>query len=365
MLNRSGRESYGEEAIGYVQLKRDGKKVIVKGRITPEQKVRQTPYHVEIHLCDESGIENTHCNCTASLGGCKHVYAFCIWLQRQSDTPSCTEVKCYWKKPRLSTIGKQLKSIKAKELSSKKPETSSFAPSKTSNFMLEVMEATEKHSVRPRGQIFKYFENFYLTDVYLDIIIYKFISKFLDTSFVKFSDFMCNFFNDKVCSEVENSTRAQNEISFWHKVRFGRITASKVYELSRCKTPDGSLVERVICAKKLKDNKYMARGRRLEPEVRKRVEEILQQKIKLTGFHIYLKEPLFGASPDGMLEDSVIEIKCPCSAAAQKNYIVDNKISNKFRAQVQLQMKVCGKKNAFFCVADENFEENKIVRILF
>ncbi|XP_046964290.1 uncharacterized protein LOC124533166 [Vanessa cardui] len=44
----SSRQSYGDDAIGYVQLKRDHTLCTVKCRICPEHRVRQTSYYVSM-----------------------------------------------------------------------------------------------------------------------------------------------------------------------------------------------------------------------------------------------------------------------------------------------------------------------------
>ncbi|KAJ8720544.1 hypothetical protein PYW08_006009 [Mythimna loreyi] len=68
-LLRSTRESYGDNAIGYVQIKRDGL--------------------VQSCKCED---------CAASEGGCKHAAALLLWLHRRSEEPPVTSVTCYWKK---------------------------------------------------------------------------------------------------------------------------------------------------------------------------------------------------------------------------------------------------------------------------
>lgn len=50
---RSQRESYGDSAVGYVQIKREGNLCVVKARITPEHNVRQKSYAVQA-VCDEA-----------------------------------------------------------------------------------------------------------------------------------------------------------------------------------------------------------------------------------------------------------------------------------------------------------------------
>ncbi|XP_047541297.1 uncharacterized protein LOC125074114 [Vanessa atalanta] len=116
-MQRSARDSYGDDAIGYVQVKRVGDVCTVKCRITPEHRVRTIPYHCSLE-CNEKDEEvlNVTCeDCAASRGGCKHTIAFLMWLHRRSEEPSTTATKCYWKKSKLSGIGTTLKMIKAKD----------------------------------------------------------------------------------------------------------------------------------------------------------------------------------------------------------------------------------------------------------
>ncbi|KAL4710253.1 hypothetical protein ACJJTC_003533 [Scirpophaga incertulas] len=119
-MQRSVRDNYGDDAIGYVQVKRVGNICTVKCGITPERRVRATPYHCSLE-CDEKDNEilNVMCkDCAASSGGCKHAVAFLMWLHRRSEEPSTTAIKCYWRKSKLSGIGTTFNMIKAKDFSS-------------------------------------------------------------------------------------------------------------------------------------------------------------------------------------------------------------------------------------------------------
>lgn len=54
------------------------------------------------------------------LGGCKYAYAFEAWLHRRSKEASPTDMSCYWKKRRLSSVGTKLKCLTVKEIISTK-----------------------------------------------------------------------------------------------------------------------------------------------------------------------------------------------------------------------------------------------------
>lgn len=69
-MTKSCRESYGDNAIGYVQVKRNLKVVNVVAKITPEHKLHDTPYSVEAQV-DESKmcLNFVACHgCVASQG---------------------------------------------------------------------------------------------------------------------------------------------------------------------------------------------------------------------------------------------------------------------------------------------------------
>ncbi|XP_017298545.1 uncharacterized protein LOC108252092 [Diaphorina citri] len=79
----------------------------VKGRITPEHRLRATPYNV-ICVIDEENEEiiDAQCeDCPASEGGCKHKIAFLMWIHRRSEEPTPMEIQSYWKKSTLSSAG--------------------------------------------------------------------------------------------------------------------------------------------------------------------------------------------------------------------------------------------------------------------
>lgn len=115
---RNGRESYGESAIGYVQVKREGNIHTVVCWVAPEHKVTSRGYKVEI-VVDSFKSEIVSCKCyecVAALGGCKHQVALLGWMHRRTEEKTPTEKECYWKKSKLSRVGTTVEFILAKEL---------------------------------------------------------------------------------------------------------------------------------------------------------------------------------------------------------------------------------------------------------
>ncbi|KAF9816534.1 hypothetical protein SFRURICE_010693 [Spodoptera frugiperda] len=152
----SSRASYGDDAVSYVQLKRENKFCTVKCKICPEHKVHAKLYGCTLVVDEEDDIIlSVQCqDCVASQGGCKHAIAFLMWVHRRT---------CLIKK-------------------------------------------------------------------------------------------------------VEEETREQSNSALWFELRYGRITASRTFEVSRCKTSDGTLIS-LIPGGKIPDTPAMKRGRVLENEM--------------------------------------------------------------------------------------------------
>lgn len=276
------------------------------------------------------------------LGGCKHALAFLMWVHRRTEDPSPTDVTSYWVRPRLSAVGTSKKFIAAADFGA-----SSFSPADSSrsgtSFMEEVLNVGLRENLE--GQIMQY------TPEYQDnldkLAIYKLLCHFCAEGGLSVEDFLA-FSSEQmtpdICKHAEKLTQGQADSPLWHEFRFGRITASKLHEFAHCKSPEGSLVETIIGAYKVRDTKHMKRGRLLEKEVLRTVEKQLQLKFYKCGFFMLPTYPMFGASPDAITAEFVVEVKCPATDKTFKNYIREGEVTSRFKAQVHLQMFCAQKK---------------------
>ncbi len=159
--DRAARESYGDHAIGYVQLKRVGSICSLVARITPEHKNTATPYEVKSEIDEKKeDIISASCVCSAKNGGCKHVIAFLCWLHRRTEDKSRTEVLAYWKKAPLSDVGKNIKTVFATDFAKKKKKPVDLFEEQL-NEILTLMEIIEKGRASSKNtsaiSVFRYF----------------------------------------------------------------------------------------------------------------------------------------------------------------------------------------------------------------
>lgn len=180
----------------------------------------------------------------------------------------------------------------------------------------------------------------------------------------EFRAFCQNIIKEEACKRAFSATKRQSDSRYWHLLRYGRITASNIYDAAHSKAEGGGILKEVILgASRLPLTKAMERGKRLEGPVFDMINKKLNLKIKKVGIMLHPDFPEFGASPDGITSNYVVEIKCPMHEKSLKNYIKDSNIAPKFLAQMHLQMKLCNKSKALFCVAAPDFEQSKEVTI--
>ncbi|XP_072162146.1 uncharacterized protein [Bemisia tabaci] len=180
-------------------------------------------------------------------------------------------------------------------------------------------------------------------------------------SFLKFSS---EKMDSAICAALERKTIKQSKCPLWFDLHFGRVSASKLWEAAHCTTEDGTLRDSILGAKKFKGTKAMSDGLDLEPLVRKKVQRELNTKIKEAGMFMRSKYSIFGASPDGITETHVFEIKCPASASTFQTYFRDGAPEKEYMAQMQLQMLLTGRRKGYFCVAAHDFKDSGNVTII-
>lgn len=91
-------------------------------------------------------------------------------------------------------------------------------------------------------------------------------------------------------------------------------------------------------------NAAMLRGKELEDEARQLYQITTGKEVKQVGFCVTEKNPIYGASPDGLVEnDGLVEIKCP-QVATHVGYLIANVLPVDYFQQTQGQLLVTGRK---------------------
>jgi putative phage-type endonuclease len=152
----------------------------------------------------------------------------------------------------------------------------------------------------------------------------------------------------------------------WHKLRLGRITASKMKDVlskGRGTAPSKAaetymmelLAERLTGEPKpFFENDAMRWGTETEPQARSMYELKSGNTVKEVSF-IAEGEHL-GVSPDGLIgDDGMLEIKCPTTITQIRRALTDN-YSKDYYEQIQMQLWIAGRKWCDFLSFDPRLD---------
>ena len=156
----------------------------------------------------------------------------------------------------------------------------------------------------------------------------------------------------------------------WFNARTGKLTASRMRSaIKRLKNGDDSAERKnlkieILCERMTGDiidkfvNQNMQWGIEKEPEAKAAYEKKTGRIIRDVGFIDHPRIEYCGASPDGFVDDGLIEIKCP-TTSTHVSWILDGGIPEEHKAQMTLQAAVTGRSWVDFVSYDPRMPEDK------
>ena len=153
----------------------------------------------------------------------------------------------------------------------------------------------------------------------------------------------------------------------WFAARLGKVTASRVadviaktktgYNAGRANYAADLVVERLTGQKASSfTNAAMEWGTEQEPYARAAYSAKTGILVEEVGFLDHPTVAMSGASPDGLAEEGLVEIKC-ANTATHLEYIFDGKPPQKYVTQMQWQMACAGKPWCDFVSYDPRLPE--------
>ena len=179
--------------------------------------------------------------------------------------------------------------------------------------------------------------------------------------------------DDRIAAETLEIKQGTDE---WKMLRLGKVTASRVADiLAKTKTgPSASrqnyLIELAIqrvtnTIPESYSNSAMEWGTLNEPQARVAYEVASSNFVDQVAFVDHPTIKWFGASPDGIVGDGLVEIKCP-NSATHWEYFKAKEAPKKYFIQMQAQMSCTGAKWCDFVSFDPRMPERSqllIVRV--
>ena len=150
----------------------------------------------------------------------------------------------------------------------------------------------------------------------------------------------------------------------WKMLRLGKVTASRVkdivattktgYSTSRDKYMTQLLLERLTnTVAESYTNDAMSWGTEQEPFARAAYEAKMGVLVDQVAFVNHPTIEMAGASPDGLVGEGLVELKCPMSHTHLESIL--GGIDDQYKTQVQFQMACTGAKWTDLCSFDPRF----------
>jgi putative phage-type endonuclease len=183
-----------------------------------------------------------------------------------------------------------------------------------------------------------------------------------------FGEVMTTFTTEDRIAAIQQGTEE------WHQLRLGKVTASRVADIL-AKTKSGAsasrgnyLIELALqrVTKTIEEsysNSAMEWGVATEPQARVAYEVSTGNFVDQIAFVNHPTIEGFGCSPDGLVGEGLIEIKCP-NSATHWSYIKANEPPQKYIIQMQAQMSVTGAKWCDFVSFDPRMPERSQLLII-
>ena len=165
---------------------------------------------------------------------------------------------------------------------------------------------------------------------------------------------------------MESYQQANREA--WLQARLGKVTASRVADVvAKTKTGYGAsrdnYMAQLICERLTGkptegfSNAAMEWGTQTEPQARAAYSAKTGELVEEVGFLCHPVIERAGASPDGVVGEGLVEIKCP-NTATHLEYVLSGKPPEKYVTQMQWQMACTGKAWCDFVSYDPRLPEH-------
>ncbi|KAK6168739.1 hypothetical protein SNE40_019924 [Patella caerulea] len=384
-------EAYNQYESGWVQTcftKIVGKNIIFKAKVNRSQAVTEKPHEAWVCVNNSDGsIITGHCTCMAGQGSvCSHVAAILFKVEACgrlgfNQQLSCTSVPCMWNQ----NYTKKVTGDTIHNINFKKPKAFSHGSSNSHN----ILPLKRSYSFKDPQPFLSKLKLSKSDAVIFTITEPKTAMKIQDSTFPPIMDQFYNFnfstlsdeqliiecentmsflTNNTTSSQIEELSKftcKQRECKAWYTYRKGRLTASNFHEIlhtSNETLKNKSLLKRIMQYSLVNEVKPEAIQWGIAHE-KEAIDEYFKKMcnfhsnftIEPTGFHISLKHPYLGASPDGLTNcdccgTGIIEVKCPFSQRYSSPCQDPLSKTHKYFTQIQGQMYVLNLNHCDFIV---------------
>ncbi|XP_041374757.1 uncharacterized protein LOC121387645 [Gigantopelta aegis] len=363
VFDKNPKDLYDGCFFKFVRYVSDGDLVFVRSMCKAEMKKNLT-YTVDISFDTFGCVRECQCECGAGMGPeahCKHVctllYAMSQFYERKSMK---MEETCTQKLQSFHRTKKFIASpIKSFDLNltgtdktdyrfdPRKPQYNN--PQQTNTRLETLVKNKENFGQMPISQLYK------PCDMETYAHDHSYFGKSNEDCFLESA--LITDISDEQIRVIEVATRKQSSCKRWYKGRCKRLQTSRFGQI--CKATERTnfpMLARALTKSSKISTAPIKHGRKYEPVAIAKYEELKKCNVEQSGIVINKLKPFLGCSPDGVVDERLIEIKCPFTARnksvcpATVPYLYEREGTHDYFYQVQGQLYCTGKQTCAFCI---------------
>ncbi|EDV37198.1 uncharacterized protein Dana_GF11550 [Drosophila ananassae] len=355
----------------YVQLRRQGELCELKGLIFSASDFANTDTHANVGLKvmeSTRTIMEGQCSLCPLADACSHIVAFLFWLLNKSAERTPSAVVEFWGHE-LETLVQpepsrafRICDLLPKDEVRLESEMSSQAMSSSEgqsflDSVLDELSACGRDSALYRQCVdtADEFESLFVHHVLLragDLHI-------VDVpSFVQYMELQAP---TGIYESLNEVTRLQYKSRLWVEIQYMRIRCSMMHMIVSRKTAEDEeqIFNVMFCKGRDKNVEDRIQQKQHKRFILKQTEKLENKEYSECGLLLHENYPYLCASPDGITDDHIVEIKSPKTEDEFEKYLeARESISPKYMAQIQIQMFLANVKKALYCVLSPTFETN-------
>lgn len=168
-----------------------------------------------------------------------------------------------------------------------------------------------------------------------------------------------------VIAKIETETCGQYKSRLWLELQYGRIRCSILSEVAGWKSEQDVVEAKILGTYRIPREEECLKRKQRKRSILAEISKCYKTNIRQCGLLLDLAYPVFCATPDGLGDDLVVEIKMPATQAEYEQYLVNNEtIPAKYFAQIQAQMFLASRQRALYCVVAPDFAKSGAVEYI-
>lgn len=305
---------------------------------------------------------------------CDHVMGFLFWMYRRSNEPDCDRPAFWGCNPPTELIAMPLKQL---YYLSQRFEESDDAKSGSDDVLMEEPDDGSQafldkylDNLKENGQtdLPIYRMHRHVDEPYQDTFLYYIMNNVDQYQITQYKHLLMHLqsvIKPDVIQKIQTDTSAQYKSRLWLELQYGRVRCSILNEVAGWKTEQDVDEAKILGTYRIpREEEYLKRKQR-KRSILAEISKCYKTNIQQCGLLLDLAYPVFCATPDGLSDDLVVEIKMPATQVEYEKYLVNNEtIPPKYFAQLQAQMFLASRQKALYCVVAPDFAKSGAVEYI-